>query len=244
MITIASITLSTAMDPVAVWTPVDLTGTFTDPGTLDTHAWSIDWGDNQIDEGTVSVGGTVNGSHSYAESDAYTITLSVTDDDGGQASMVHQYLVVYDPEAGFVTGAGRIGSSSGAYFPDPELSGSSNFGFVAQYKNGAFIPTGNTHFKFKVGDLVFHSTSYEWLVVSGAKVQYKGSGTINRGGDYGFLLTAIDGDMDGSGGVDRFRIKIWDRSNGDALVYDNNPGIPDDGDPMTAVTGGNIVIHH
>jgi hypothetical protein len=41
-----------------------------------------------------------------------------------------------------------------------------------------------------MANLEFHSTSYQWLVVAGAKAQYKGSGTMNGSGEYGFLLTA------------------------------------------------------
>ena len=41
---------------------------------------------------------------------------------------------------------------------------------------------------------------------------YKGSGTINGSGDYAFMLSAIDGQSLGGGGVDRFRIRIWDKA--------------------------------
>jgi hypothetical protein len=37
----------------------------------------------------------------------------------------------------------------------------------------------------KTADLDFHSGAYEWLVVAGAKAQYKGSGTIYGSGNYG-----------------------------------------------------------
>jgi len=43
--------------------------------------------------------------------------------------------------------------------------------------------------------------------------------------------------------VDLFRIKIWDKDNGDAVVYDNKMGEPDDSYGGTAIGGGNIVIH-
>jgi hypothetical protein len=94
-----------------------------------------------------------------------------------------------------------------------------------------------------VANLNFHSTAYEWLVVAGARAQYKGTGTINGAGNYGFLLTAIDGDMPGGGGGDKFRIKIWDKSRNDALVYDNQLNAPDDATPTTSLGGGSIVIH-
>ena len=98
--------------------------------------------------------------------------------------------------------------SAGAYVPNPLLTGKATFGFVAKYEKGATVPIGNTEFQFKVGNLNFKNASYEWLVIAGARAQYKGAGTINGAGSYNFLLTAIDGDLPGGGGADRFRIKI------------------------------------
>jgi len=42
--------------------------------------------------------------------------------------------------------------------------------------------------------------------------------------------------------VDRFLIKIWDKSSG-AVIYDNKQGTPDDDFDGTAIGGGNIIIH-
>ena len=98
------------------------------------------------------------------------------------------------------------------------------------------MPTGETEFQFKVANLNFHSSSYEWLVIAGARAQYKGTGTINGSGNYGFLLTAIDGQVNGGGGVDKFRMKIWDQSNGDVIVYDNQIGASDNADPSTVTS--------
>ena len=55
------------------------------------------------------------------------------------------------------------------------------------------MPTGETEFQFQAGNFNFHSAVYRWLVIAGAKAQYKGTGTINGSGNYGFLLTATDG---------------------------------------------------
>ncbi|MCZ7570216.1 MAG: hypothetical protein M5U01_16745 [Ardenticatenaceae bacterium] len=76
-----------------------------------------------------------------------------------------------------------------------------------------------------------------------ARAQYKGSGTINGAGDFGFMLTAIDGQIKGGGGSDKFRIKIWDKNNEDTIVYDNQMGADDGADPTTVIGGGGIVIH-
>jgi hypothetical protein len=43
--------------------------------------------------------------------------------------------------------------------------------------------TGETEFQFKAGDLNFHSSAYDWLVVAGARAQFKGVGTINGAGN-------------------------------------------------------------
>jgi hypothetical protein len=151
-------------------------------------------------------------------------------------------LAVYDPSAGFVTGGGWIVSPVGAYAQDPSLTGKANFGFVSKYQKGATVPVGETEFQFKVANLNFHSVTYDWLVIAGSKAQYKGSGNINGTGDYGFMLTATDGKVSGGGGVDRFRIKIWDKTTG-KVIYDNQLGASDTSDPSTALAGGSIVVH-
>jgi len=150
-------------------------------------------------------------------------------------------IVVYDPSAGFVTGGGWINSPVGAFPANPSLVGKANVGFVSKYKKGATIPTGETEFQFKVANLNFHSTSYNWLVISGAKAQYKGSGTINGTGDYGFLLSAVDGQVSGGGGKDKFRIKITDKSTG-SIVYDNQLGADEAATATTVLEGGSIAI--
>jgi hypothetical protein len=54
------------------------------------------------------------------------------------------------------------------------------------------------------------------------------------------MISAIDGSINGGGGVDKFRIKIW---NGNTVIYDNNMGELENGDPSTALGGGSIKIH-
>jgi len=152
----------------------------------------------------------------------------------------YQYVVVYDPNAGFVTGGGWINSPAGAYTANPTLSGKATFGFVSKYKKGQSTPDGDTEFQFQAAGFNFKSTSYEWLVIAGGKAQYKGSGTINGGGDYFFMLTAIDGDL--KGGPDTFRMKVWNKTTL-AVIYDNQITASDTADPTTPLDGGSIQIH-
>ena len=227
---------------------VTFTGTYLDPGISDTHI--AQWTFDSITTPQQSVSsGLVSTSYPFTTAGVYSVKLTVTDndDDLGTATTVDgqdAYVVVYDPNAGFVTGGGWIISPAGAFTDNPSLTGRANFGFVSKYETGATIPTGETEFQFKIGGLNFHSTVYQWLVVAGAKAQYKGSGTINGTGDYGFLLTAIDGQLSGGGGVDKFRIKIVDKVT-EMVVYDNALGSSDDINDANpkAIGGGSIVIH-
>jgi hypothetical protein len=205
--------------------------TFTDPGSGDTHTKSIACGN-----ATSASGDTCT----YTAAGVYTVTATVTDDDGGSDTGTYQYVVVYDPGAGFVTGGGWITSPAGAYAANPSLTGKANFGFNAKYKKGAQVPDGQTQFNFQAAGFNFHSTDYEWLVVAGARAQYKGTGTINGSGSYSFMLTVIDGQRPGGGGVDRFRLKVWGAG---GVVYDNQMGNGDDAPASTALGGGSIVIH-
>jgi hypothetical protein len=229
------------IDPVQNGTSITINGSFYDPGTLDTHTAIIDWGD--ITEGPIAVTSPIQQAHTYSGPGVYTVTLTVNDDDVGSDTDTFQYIVIYDPTDGFVTGGGWIMSPEGAYTPDPTLTGKANFGFVSKYKKGQQNPTGNTEFNFKVADLNFHSNDYDWMVIAGPKAIYKGTGTINDEGNYGFLLSAIDGDINGGGGIDKFRIKIWDKDNNDEIIYDNNIGGDDSDDPVTALGSGQIKIH-
>lgn len=149
---------------------------------------------------------------------------------------------IYDPSTGFVTGGGWFMSPPGAFVSSPSLTGRAQFAFVSKYKKGVSLPTGTTSFRFQMADLDFWSETYEWLVLSGAKAQYKGTGTINGAGNYGFMLTAVDGQLSGGGGIDKFRLKIWDKPTS-AIVYDNQIGASDSDTPSTAIAGGSIVIH-
>lgn len=237
--------IAAPVDPKQVNTVVSAQANFTDPGVLDAHTAVWDWGDGTTSAGTVDEtngSGSVIGAHTYSAPGVYTLGLTVIDKDGGSDASVFAYVVVYDPEGGFVTGGGWINSPLAAYMPDPSLTGRATFGFVSKYKKGAAVPTGQTEFQFRVANMNFHSESYDWLIVAGAKAQYKGVGTINGAGNYGFMLTAIDGQVNGGGGIDKFRIKIWDRADGH-LVYDNMLGAEDTVDPATAVQAGTIVVH-
>jgi hypothetical protein len=243
-----------APTPVAVNTLVNFSAAFNDGNTTDTHValWSWDDGTSaasgQLSEAVSGnqVIGTTTASHTFAQAGVYNVNVRVTDSHGDWATVTKE-IVAYDPSAGFVTGGGWIMSPPGAYKADQGIVGRATFAFVSKYQKGATIPTGNTEFRFQAASLMFTSDTYDWLVVSGARAQYKGVGLYNGQDGYKFLLTAVDGGLIAKGMPDRFRIKIWhtDSDKNDVVDYDNQTdsstvGTNNEG---TAIGGGSIQVH-
>ncbi len=246
------VTLSVSLTPipVAVNTAITLTATVDDSATGGTNILSAEY---RIDGGMYApmspadasfnspVEGVTAAIAAFAAAGVHDICVRGKDAFNNVGAESCVLLAVYDPTGGFVSGAGLIDSPAGAYAANPSLTGKAQFAFNSKYSPGANLPTGSTQFKFKTADLTFQSTSYEWLVVAGARAQFKGNGTVNGTGNYEFLLTGIDGDRPGGGGTDKFRIKIMGAGGG--AVYDNQMGKSDSGNDATEISGGNIVIH-
>jgi hypothetical protein len=250
--------------PAAIKTNVTASVNFTDPGvgTGETYTATFDWGDGTTP--TPSLSGTsspISTSHTYTAAGVYTVKVTVTDSNGLSSVQALStayspaYAVIYDPSAGYVTGGGWINSPTNACNAgagplgvcSTNVTGTANFGFSSQYKQGSSTPTGNTEFQFQAGNLNFHSSTYAQgsLVVSGSMAQYKGTGTINGQGSYTFTLWACDAQLSGScqTGVDGFRIQI--KTTGGAVVYDNVPGGAGDlsQGATQPISGGSITTH-
>ena len=60
--------------------PASFSGSFTDPGMVDTHIYEWNFGDGTVESGTLDI------THIYTSMGTYTVTLTVTDDDGGVGS--------------------------------------------------------------------------------------------------------------------------------------------------------------
>jgi len=245
------ITLDVIANPVTNLSTFNITATIDDIATGNSHiigaSYTLNGGDaiamsaddGEFDDATENVTATVIGG---LETGVYDLCVTGTDAAGHTSDSTCTLLAVYDSSAGFVTGGGWFDSPVGADEVNPNMTGKAHFRVVSKYKKGQTSPAGKMRFKFPAGNLDFHSDSYDWLVVTGAKAQIKGTGSINDSGNYGFILTAIDAKRTASTRQDLFRIKIWDMDD-DTLVYDNKMNMGDIGDPGTAIDRGLIVIH-
>ncbi len=228
-----------SMDPVQIGSTSTITVEFTDDNA---SSVDIQWGDLQ-EENYTALNGVLSANHKYLEPGVYPVSVTVTDPCGETDVYDYHDIVIYDPDAGFVTGGGWIQSPQGAYQNDLSMDGKANFGFISEYKKDSNTPSGNVNFHFKQGNIKFKAKEYEWLVIAGSNALCHGTGTINGRGEYGFLISAIDGDLIDKHTPDKLRMQIWDTNNPTDIIYDNESGAPKYDDPSTNLGGGSVVIH-
>ena len=230
-------------NPVQVGTSINASANFTDTNTTDTHIATWTWGDGSISNATVAESngsGSVQDTHKYTQAGVYTVTLTVTDDGGLSNSSQFQYVVVYDPSAGFITASGKYSSQAGWDLLNTQATGEVKFGIQSKYKKNNTTPDGNTKLTFKVGNIDFNSTSYQWLVVNTSKGYLMGNGTVNGKGNYTIFISVIDGSQ--TKGQDLIRVIIRDTSTQD-VIYDTQPGQSSIADPTTPINNGSIKVH-
>ena len=195
-----------------------VSATFTDPGTLDTHTATILWGDGSPAQ-NVSVGALAAGvQHVYGDNGSYSVTVTVTDDDGGSGGDTVNVVVgnlapsVDFDTTGAVTFPGgdylvvKAGSAlpSSAEGSDP---GSDDLTFIwsvgdenVHFNNGAtpdptLSPFGT--FPFHASDSInalYGAPGVELLTVT---LNDDDGGTDNAGGNV--IVTGIAGSTEGLG---------------------------------------------
>jgi hypothetical protein len=236
--------------PFKVGSTVAFEGVFWDkPGNKHTAKWLLD--NSTTVKGTViepsgNQNGKVTGSYKFNSPGVYKLQMNTTNQNGithytTTNGDLEAIVVIYDPNGGYTYGGGWYKSQAEALVAEPTASGKASFGFAVNYRN-ATNPKGETQFEFKVGNFEFNALNFDYLVVSGVKAQFRGTGKITGGqSGIGFIMTIIDGELDGTG-VDKIRMKIYNR-NTNAVIYDNQPGASDADDPVTAVgTNSEIFI--
>jgi hypothetical protein len=250
VVVVHNITGPTSGHPFIIGSSVNFSGEFWDsPTNKHTSKWLID--DNTV-KGTVTEpmankNGKVTGSYKFNSAGVYKLQMNLTDQNGVTSYAntngdIEEIVVIYDPNGGYTYGGGWYPSQPGALTSDPTAAGKASYGFAVNYFKSSTYPKGESEFEFKVGSLEFDALNFDYLVINGAKAQFRGTGKIT--GDqsgYGFIISVIDGDLDGSG-VDKIRMKIYNKNTG-RVVYDSQPNASDAADPTTAVgLNSSIVI--
>lgn len=90
---------------------VNLTADFSDVGTLDTHTAVIDWGDGTVTAGVVDqAASTITDDHAYEHGGFYDVTVTLTDDDTGEATSLTETVIAgVNVQDGTLVGVGTEG---------------------------------------------------------------------------------------------------------------------------------------
>lgn len=215
---------------------VTANATFTD-NNLNAATW--DWGDGSNSAGVVT-SSSVTGTHLYTATGLYDVKLVITDVCGETSEKTFSYVVVVNACDDKVTAGGWFELVTGSYPAKPTLKGKAMFEFEVKLSAGVVTQPNRFKLQIKENKFEFNSTSINWLMVNNDQAIFVGSGKVNGAGSYSFLVSLIDGNLDGNKKSDLLRIVIKDNNGG--VVFDNQPGQPDAA-RATQPVQGSIQIH-
>ena len=169
---------------------------FTDPGVLDTHTATVDWGDGTSSNGTVDQSArTVSGSHTFADDGTYTVAVTLVDNGGAQHVQTFQVVVANVPPT--LTVASDRGTTSGTTLQIPNIGVFTDPGF----DNPDATPPTSESFTYEInwGDDTPVDTGVPTIDVPGApgvltQGSIDGSHLYTASGEYTVTVTVTDGD--------------------------------------------------
>jgi hypothetical protein len=113
-----------------------------------------------------------------------------------------------------VIGAGWMNSPTGSYRLEKSFCDKMFFEFHMIDRGLNYQPKGKVTIRYPQANLTFKSNACEWLLLDNKTATLTGTGKINNQGNFGYLLVAKDN-------PDKLRIVLWDKNDGDKIVYDN-----------------------
>lgn len=112
---------------------------------------------------------------------------------------------------------GWFNSEPGSYLLDPTITGQLDFNMNLHNVKHPNSAQGVVKIKFPAANINLTGNVVECLLIEENKITIRGEGKIKGKGNYGFLVTAIDAGNSG----DQIKITIWDKLDGDNVIYDN-----------------------
>jgi len=169
----------------------------------------------------------------------YTITTTCTDASNNSIIKTSTVLVPKSMKGGSwsaIAIESKAAKQGVAPLMEPLVMGMVNFDFAAKTAT-ARSSRSESLINLLVGKLEFRTLGFDSRTVAGGRTQFRGLGTVNNLPGYRYILTVIDGQAPGGGGIDKFRLKVWNDKTGET-VFDNQVGAADDADPTTVVGNG------
>src|SRR5439155_9301502 len=125
-------------------------GSFTDPGTLDTHTVTWNFGDGTGDTAPAAAtpGAPVAANHVFAAAGTYTVTLTVRDDDNGGTTVSQDITILAVAQQDDPTAPGQTQLAAGGTTGDdtivfsPAGDGGAIEVIINGVSQGLFTPTG------------------------------------------------------------------------------------------------------
>jgi len=205
---------------------VSISGSFTDPGWLDTHTATIEWGDGtEVESGTLTEEneypystGTVTGNHAYGDNGVYTVTLTVTDDDGGVGT---------DTLTVTVNNVAPTASIDSMTQPNPQfiLPIVHELAFDGSFTDPGWLDTHTSTWNFGDGTLV-PGTLTEENEEPDATGTTTAEHIYSDPGTYTVTLTVTDDD--GAVGTDTMLVTVVDAKTANQELNDYIQGLDDD----------------
>ncbi|MBK9097394.1 MAG: 5'-nucleotidase C-terminal domain-containing protein [bacterium] len=108
-------------------------------------------------------------------------------------------------------------SQPGAFIADPTITGTLCFNMNLHNRNNPGSAQGVVKIKFPEAKINLTGNRVEFLLIEDNVITIRGEGKNTGKGKYGFLVTAVDAGNSG----DQIKITIWDKLDGDKVIYDN-----------------------